>query len=55
MLFGKNEGILHIFLIVIAAVLFLMGASPWPLAADNPGRVRLVSAGLFFLTCATVL
>jgi hypothetical protein len=51
-MFPRNEAPLHIILVVIAAVLFGIGAFAWPAVVD-PYRTRLIACGLMFLTAST--
>ena len=50
---GHNEAPLHLFLVILAAVLFFIGAFAWPPVVE-PWRVKIVSAGLFFWILSTI-
>lgn len=47
-----NHGALHLLLVVLAAVLFLIGAFAWPVPFE-PWRTKFISAGLFFWVLST--
>jgi hypothetical protein len=51
-MFARNQAPLHIILVVVALVLFAFAGFGWP-ANIEPHRVKLVGAGLFFLTLST--
>lgn len=51
-MFQHNEAPLHIILVVLALVLFAFAGFGWP-APIEPYRVKLIGAGLFFLTLST--
>jgi hypothetical protein len=52
MLNERNSAPLHIILVVLALVLFFLAGFGWP-APVEPYRLKLIGAGLFFLTLAT--
>ena len=43
---GDNRAPVRIILVVMAFVLFVLGAVAWWATPDNPNRFRLMSAGL---------
>jgi hypothetical protein len=49
---GHNEAPLHLILVVLATVLFAIGAFGW-LAPVEPYRTKIISAGLFFWVLST--
>lgn len=42
----ENNAPFRLILVVLAAVLFLLGAALWWTVPDSPHRMRLISAGL---------
>lgn len=51
-MFQHNEAPLHIILVVVALILFAFAGFGWP-APVEPYRLKLIGAGLFFLTVST--
>lgn len=48
----RNTAPMHIIFVVLALVLFALGAFGWP-APIEPYRVKLISGGLFFWVLST--
>jgi len=48
----RNEAPLHLFLVVLACVLFFVAAVAWP-APIEPYRTKLIAAGLFCWSLST--
>ena len=51
-MFQRHEAPLNLILVIIAGVLFCIAGFGWP-APIEPYRVKLIGAGLFFLTLST--